>query len=73
MRGTKAKQLRKRSLSKGSKIGYRAKITVKMVDSGQKDKDGKKAFLPVNRETIYCTGDRKIYQQLKKEYRGKPL
>jgi hypothetical protein len=70
MRGTVAKRLRKKvygDLSTKTRK-YNVLTTVKKFFTGREDDEGNKLTENVNKNTIFCTDTRMVYQQAKKEY-----
>lgn len=70
MRGVRAKSLRKKcfgDLSTKTKK-YNVLTTVKKFFTGREDDEGNKLTENVNKNTIFCTDTRMVYQQAKKEY-----
>ncbi len=70
MRGARAKALRKKCYGDLSLKGrkYNVLTTVKKFFTGREDDEGNKLTENVNKNTIFCTDTRMVYQQAKKEY-----
>ncbi len=67
MRGTVAKQLRKEARKVSKPTDFSIKRVIKsFIDKQATEKEGKEVRVKYNRDTVVCTGYRRVYKDLKK-------